>query len=33
MMTTARKYYLLDNGVGAPYEIYRGDTAYDLFSR
>lgn len=32
MMSAARKYYLLDNGAGQPYEIYRGDAAYDLFS-
>jgi len=25
------KYYLLDNGSGKPYEIYRGDLIYEMF--
>ena len=26
------KYYLRDNGAGAPHEIYRGNPTYELFS-
>lgn len=25
------KYYLVDNGVGVPYEIYRGNASYEFF--
>lgn len=33
MTSTTRKYYLLDNGVGQPYEIYRGDAEYEFLWR
>jgi len=26
------KYYLLDNGSGKPYEIYRGNPVYEMFT-
>ena len=26
------KYYMLDNGAGKPYEIYRGNAVYEVFS-
>lgn len=26
------KYYLVDNGLGVPHEIYRGNAAYETFS-
>lgn len=33
MITAPRKYYMLDNGAGGPYEVYRGDADYELFSQ